>query len=549
MKIALAQINTTVGDIRGNTERILRDMHSARDLGADLVIFPELCITGYPPRDLLGLHGFVDSNLAAVREIAAGADGIAAIVGFVDRNIKGMGREFFNAAALAADGQVRAVIYKTLLPTYDVFDEDRYFEKSGECLVIPFRGRMLGISVCEDAWNPEGFWPKALYRTDPIRNLVDAGAELLVNISASPFEREKPQLRYRMLLDHVRKHRVPMIYVNSVGGNDDLLFDGDSLAFGPNGNLLAAGKCFEEDLLIVDPDSDLTCEYAAQDPVRSVFEALVMGTRDYARKCGFRSAVLGLSGGIDSALTACIAVEALGPGNVLGVSMPSVYSAAESRDDARELAHNLGMRFETIPIQGLFDQFRGALAPVFAGRPEDITEENLQARIRGNILMALSNKFGYLVLSTGNKSELGVGYCTLYGDMAGGLAVISDVPKTLVYKLAGYVNRRREIIPSNTIRRPPTAELRPNQTDQDCLPDYAVLDGILQLRIEQQLSEDEIAERGYDPETVRAVVRLIQLSEYKRRQAAPGLKVTTRAFGTGRRMPIAMRLRSEQPHE
>ena len=542
MKIALAQINTTVGDIHGNRDRVLQEMEGVRKLGVDLIVFPELCLTGYPPRDLLGIHGFVDSNLQALQLIAARTGRLGVIVGFVDRNTRGEGKEYYNSAALLSDGQIQAVTHKTLLPTYDVFDEDRYFEKAGECAVVPFAGRTLGLSVCEDAWNSEGFWPKPLYTTDPIRNLVEKGADLLINISASPFEIEKPEFRYRMLQDHVRKYRLPFLYVNLVGGNDDLLFDGNSLALGRSGNLIAQGKSFQEDLLVVDPDSHAELDYRSEDKVEMLLQALIMGTRDYARKCGFKSAVLGLSGGIDSAVTACIAAEALGAQNVLGVSMPSVYSAQVSHDDARALAANLGIGFQVIPIQTIFNEYRHVLARPFAGLPEDVTEENLQARIRGTLLMALSNKFGHLVLSTGNKSELGVGYCTLYGDMAGGLAVISDVPKTLVYELAARINRDRQVIPSSTVSRPPTAELRPGQRDQDSLPEYEVLDGILRLRIEQQLSPEEIVAQGYDPQTVRAVSSMIHQSEYKRRQAAPGLKVTTRAFGTGRRMPIAMHL-------
>jgi NAD+ synthetase len=381
-----------------------------------------------------------------------------------------------------------------------------------------------------------------MYAVDPIAQQVAAGADLLVNISASPFELDKARSRYRMLLGHVRRHRVPLVYLNLVGGNDDLVFDGNSVALGRAGNVLGRGRSCAEDLVVVDPDGDRDLGDDEPPAIERLFEALVLGTRDYARKCGFRSAVLGLSGGIDSAVTACIAAAALGPENVLGVAMPSVYSAQESHDDARALARNLGIAFEVIPIQAVVTEFRRTLAGVFAGRPEDSTEENLQARVRGTILMALSNKFGHLVLSTGNKSELGVGYCTLYGDMAGGLAVISDVPKTTVYALARHVNRDREVIPANSIVRPPTAELRPNQRDQDTLPEYDVLDGILRLAVEEQLGAPEIAARGYDRSVVESVVRSVHQNEYKRRQAAPGLKVTSRAFGTGRRVPIAKRL-------
>ncbi|MBN2319134.1 MAG: NAD+ synthase [Acidobacteria bacterium] len=542
MKIALAQINTTVGDIHGNRDRAIRAMERAKALEADLVVFPELCLTGYPPRDLLGLHGFVDSNLKALEEIASRTDSLGVVIGFLDRNRKQEGRDFHNSAAFLSEGKIQAVIHKTLLPTYDVFDEDRYFEPSDSVRLVPFMGRTLGISICEDAWNAEDFRPRPLYSSDPIRSQVEKGADLLVNISASPYEMTKLKTRYEMLKNHVRKLGVPLVYVNLVGGNDDLLFDGNSLVLGSKGNIIAQGKSFSEDLLVAYPDSEQDRGYTDGEPVENLFHALVMGTRDYLHKCGFDSAVLGLSGGIDSAVTACIAAAALGPENVRGVSMPSMYSAPESYEDARTLAQNLGIHFEVVPIRPIFEQFKESLAGVFAGRPEDETEENLQARIRGTILMGLSNKFGHLVLATGNKSELGAGYCTLYGDMVGGLAVISDVPKTLVYALAKYINRRKEIIPINTIQRPPTAELKPDQKDQDSLPEYDILDGILKLRVEEQMSVDEIIANGYERETVEKLVRMIHVNEYKRRQAAMGLKVTTRAFGSGRRMPIAMKL-------
>jgi NAD+ synthase (glutamine-hydrolysing) len=540
--MALAQINTTVGDIVGNRNLVLQTMEKARSLGADIVAFPELCLTGYPPRDLLSLHGFVESNIKALQEIAARSGNLGVIIGFVDRNPKKEGRDFCNSAAFLTDGRIQAIIHKTLLPTYDVFDEDRYFESSDSVQLVSFHGRSLGITICEDAWNSEDFWPKPLYETDPIRNQVEKGADLLVNISASPFEMQKPRLRFQMLQDHVRKHRVPLVYVNLVGGNDDLLFDGNSFVLGKNGNVIVQGRSFSEELLIVDPDSEEDRGYNEGESLENLFQALVMGTRDYARKCGFKSAVLGLSGGIDSSIVACIAAEALGAGNVLGISMPSMYSAPESYEDARVLAQNLGMQFDAIPIQSIFQAFQNSLARVFTGLAQNETEENLQARIRGTILMALSNKFGHLVLGTGNKSELGAGYCTLYGDMVGGLAVISDVPKTMVYKLAAHINRHKEIIPSNTIQRAPSAELKPNQKDQDTLPEYEILDGILKWRVEEQMSAEEIVALGYEQQTVEKVIKMICANEYKRRQAATGLKVTTRAFGTGRRMPIAMRL-------
>jgi len=540
MKIAMAQINTTVGDIQGNCARVLSEIKKAQSMAADLIVFPELCLTGYPPRDLIGMHGCVESNISALQEIAASVEQMGAIVGFVDIN-KETGREFFNAAAFVTKGKVQAIVHKTLLPTYDVFDEDRYFEKAREVPLVHFCKRAIGISICEDAWNPDGFLPKRRYDIDPIQNLVDKGADLLINISASPFEMEKPHLRYQMAHMHACKHGTPFLYLNLVGGNDDLLFDGNSLAFGRKGNLIAQGTGFSEDLFLVDPDSEQDCKYRRPESMEILHHALVMGVKDYARKCGFKSAVLGLSGGIDSAVTACIAVEALGSKNVTGVFMPSVYSAQESHNDALALARNLGIPFHIIPIHSIFQAYQESLAEVFKGLQTDTTEENVQARIRGNILMALSNKHGHLVLSTGNKAEVGVGYCTLYGDMAGGLAVISDVTKTSVYKLAHYINRKQEVVPQNTIRKAPTAELRPNQTDQDSLPEYDILDEILRLRIEEHMSTDEIMDHGFQADTVREVLKMIYRNEYKRRQAAPGLKVTMRAFGTGRRMPIAMR--------
>jgi NAD+ synthetase len=542
MRIALAQINTTVGDINGNRDRVLQLMEKSQALGADIVAFPELCLTGYPPRDLLGLHGFVESNQRALQQIASQTGAMGVVLGFVDRNPKKEGKEYFNSAAFLAEGKIRTVIHKTLLPTYDVFDEDRYFERSENIQLAQFGGRTLGISICEDAWNSEDFWSRPLYPIDPIRSQVEKGADLLINISASPFEMGKPRLRFQMLLDHVRKHHVPLVYTNLAGGNDDLLFDGNSLALGRNGNVIAQGRSFEEDLIVVDTESSEDREYQEGESLEILFKALVMGTRDYARKCGFKSAVLGLSGGIDSSIVACIAAEALGADHVLGVSMPSMYSAPESYEDARSLAGNLGIRFEVIPIRPVYHAFVESLERPFTGLGQDETEENLQARIRGTILMALSNKFGHLVLGTGNKSELGAGYCTLYGDMVGGLAVISDVPKTMIYKLAAYINRQKEIIPQNVIRRAPSAELKPNQTDQDTLPEYDILDGILRSRVEEQMSVDEIVAKGFDRPTVEKVIRMVQINEYKRRQAAIGLKVTSRAFGGGRRMPIAMKL-------
>ena len=542
MKIALAQINSTVGDVNGNRDRILETMAQARLVEADLVIFPELSLTGYPPKDLLFLHGFVEANLNALAEIAAGTDEMGVIVGFADRNQQGNGKPFYNAAAFLAEGKIQAVIHKTLLPTYDVFDEDRYFARGTQTPLVDFRGRRIGISICEDAWDFGEFLGKHLYDTDPIGNLVEKKADLLVNISASPFELGKPHFRFEILRDHAVRHHVPLLYTNLIGGNDDLIFDGNSLAIGKAGNLLAQGKHCAEDLVIVDPDAESIYEYQTGEDLDHLFQALVLGVRDYACKCHFRTALLGLSGGIDSAVVACIAATALGAENVLGMAMPSMYSAPESHEDAKALAENLGIRFNVIPIRSVYESFADVLAPAFTEHESDVTEENLQARIRGTLLMALANKFGHLVLSTGNKSETATGYCTLYGDMVGGLAVISDVPKTLIYKLATYINREHEIIPRNTLVRPPSAELRPDQTDQDTLPEYDTLDGIVKACIEEHLSVAEIVARGYDRITVEQVLRMIHAGEYKRRQAAPGLKITSRAFGSGRRMPIAMKM-------
>ena len=543
MKIAMAQVNTTVGDLEGNRTLVLEVLGKAVQEGADLVVFPELCLTGYPPRDVLGLHGFVDQNIHILHEVASQARQVAAIVGFVDRNRAERGKEFYNAAAFLDQGTVQAVVHKTLLPTYDVFDEDRYFERGHESPIITFHGKRIGISICEDSWNPKDFWPKRLYHLDPVRRQVEKGADFLINISASPFEVEKPRFRYEMLLNHVETHRVPMLYLNLVGGNDDLVFDGNSFFLSGDGSVIAQGMSFQEQLLVVDTDETTRKSYREEDALEKLFKALVLGTRDYAHKCGFQSAVLGLSGGIDSAVTACIAVRALGKENVLGVSMPSVYSAAESESDARLLAENLGMRFLVLPIEGAFGEYKRLLSKEFEGLSEDTTEENLQARIRGNLLMALSNKHGHLVLSTGNKSELSVGYCTLYGDMAGGLAVISDVPKTRVYQLARHINRNGNLIPDHTIERAPSAELRPDQKDQDTLPDYEVLDPILAMLVERQLSPGEVIRKGYDENLVKDIAGKVYRNEYKRRQSAPGLKVSVRAFGSGRRMPIAMKYR------
>jgi NAD+ synthase/NAD+ synthase (glutamine-hydrolysing) len=543
VKIALGQINPTVGDFEGNAARIIEFARRARDGRAELAIFPELCVCGYPPRDLVEKPSFVQANCRAASQIAESTRGIAVICGLVTPAQSDTGKSVMNSAALMRDGRIEFLQSKMLLPTYDVFDEMRNFAPAREQEIIPFAGRKLALTICEDAWNDKHFWDRRLYGIDPVEMLMTAGGNFLINISASPFHIGKREFRTRMLAAIAREYKAPLVMVNQVGGNDQLVFDGSSLALGPDGQVVAQAKSFEEDLVLLDTETlagDLHPQVEGTDA--SAYAALVLGTRDYVRKCGFERVIIGLSGGIDSALTACIAVDALGAANVTGVSMPGPYSSRGSLDDARALAANLGIRFETLVITQVFDDFRKTLKPVFAGRPEDVTEENIQARIRGTLLMALSNKFGALVLTTGNKSELAVGYCTLYGDMVGGMAVISDVPKTLVYRLARYVNSRRPVIPQSTLEKPPSAELRPNQTDQDTLPPYEVLDTILEDYIEDLKTPEQIAaERHYDLALVRQVARMVERSEYKRQQAAPGIKITEKAFGMGRRFPIAQK--------
>jgi NAD+ synthase (glutamine-hydrolysing) len=547
MKIALAQLNTTVGDLAGNEAKILAAYAHAVAAGADLLITPELALTGYPPRDLLLKPHFVAQNLAALERLAAKTRITGLLVGHVGDHTAEPGRDLTNAVSLLQHGRIVATRTKTLLPTYDVFDEDRYFEPASENAPVPFEGVSLGLTICEDMWNDEDFWPERLYRRNPPMDLVKAGAEILINASASPWSLGKEKTRFDMLRSLAIKSRRPVVYCNLVGGNDELVFDGDSMVFAADGTLLAKGKAFEEDFLFVElPDGTEPAPgvgYAASAPEELIYRALVLGLRDYLHKCGFKSAVLGLSGGIDSALVACIAAEALGADNVRGLALPSEISSQHSLDDARVLAANLGIRYDVVPIQPPFAAVRAQMKNVLEGRAEDTTEENIQARLRGVVLMAMSNKFGSLLLTTGNKSELAVGYCTLYGDMCGGLAVISDVPKTMVYRLARWINRDCEFIPESTLTKPPSAELRPDQKDQDSLPPYEVLDAILDAYVVQQRSLDEILTMGFPETDVRRVIRLIDFSEYKRRQAAPGLKVTSKAFGVGRRMPIAQRFR------
>jgi NAD+ synthase (glutamine-hydrolysing) len=543
VKIALAQINTTVGDLAGNEAKILAAYQRGVEAGAELVLVPELAVCGYPPRDLLYKSRFIERCLEVVDRLAKATGETGLLVGFPGRSEKRPGREFTNACALLQRGCVLAVRTKTLLPTYDVFDEDRYFEPATENTPVEFNGRKLGLTICEDVWNDEGFWRERRYERNPATELVRNGAEILLNISASPWHLGKNRTRREMLASLAVKSCVPVVYCNSVGGNDELVFDGTSLVFNAAGKLIAEGSMFAEDFLLVNPWKASPSEPRSLPDEEKIYKALVLGLRDYLHKCGFKSAVLGLSGGIDSALTAVIAAEALGRENVRGVLLPSQFSSQGSIEDARKLAANLDIQHDLIPIQPPFLAVREQLKGVFAGRAEDTTEENIQARLRGVIMMAMSNKFGSLLLTTGNKSELAVGYCTLYGDMCGGLAVISDVPKTMVYRIAEWVNREREIIPRDSITKPPSAELRPNQTDQDSLPPYDVLDAILEHYVVHCRSAAEIVKLGFDEASVKRIVRLIDLNEYKRRQAAPGLKVTSKAFGVGRRIPIAQRYR------
>src|SRR5205809_2794578 len=547
MKIGFAQINPTVGDLRGNCELIICAYERLADAGAELVLTPELALTGYPPQDLVFKSRFVPENLALLEKLQAQVGKSALLVGFVDRN-EGRGKPFRNAAALLERGKPIRKIYKSLLPTYDVFDEERYFEPADRVEPFDVHGKKIGVTICEDIWT-EHYLPRPLYDCEPVHSLVNQGAEIIVNLSSSPFSLHKPAIRYELVAGLARAHQRPICYCNLVGGNDQLVFDGDSIAVNPAGKLIAQLAAFREDEKVVDTDSTETIEFHEGKTPERLFAALSLGVRDYFRKCNFHSAVVGLSGGVDSAVTAVIAVDALGAENVTGVSMPSPYSSRGSIDDAGTLARNLGIKSLEIPIGDAFAVFKSQFKEIFKGLPENETEENMQPRLRAMTLMAHSNKFGHLLLTTGNKSELAVGYCTIYGDMAGGLAAISDVPKTMVYELARWINsdytsrggRQGEIIPSSTIDKPPSAELKANQKDQDTLPPYEILDQMLQLYVEENLSARDIIARGFDEKTVRWVQRRVDLNEYKREQAAPGLKVTSRAFGIGRNMPIAQK--------
>lgn len=541
MKVALGQINPTVGDFSGNARKIIDYSRRAQSHGAGLILFPELAVCGYPPRDLVERSSFVARNRETVDRIAAETRGIAVICGLVTPADSAAGKSVMNSAALLMDGKVAFLQSKMLLPTYDVFDEMRNFAPAKSQELFDFCGNRVALTICEDAWNDKQFWNKRLYTFDPVEALMRAGGNFVLNISASPFWIGKRELRRDMLATIARNYKAPVAMVNQVGGNDSLVFDGSSLVLNPEGKVVAQGRSFEEDLIYFDSKT-LTGEVREQveGEEASVYAALVLGTRDYMHKCGFQNSIVGLSGGVDSALTAAIATEAVGPENVLGIGMPGPFSSEGSIEDARALAQNLGIRFELLPINHVFAAYRQTLQEVFAGRKEDVTEENLQSRARGTLLMALSNKLSAIVLSTGNKSELGVGYCTLYGDMVGGLAVISDVPKTLVYRLSHYVNSRRPVIPPATLEKPPSAELRPNQKDTDTLPPYEVIDAVLEDYVEDSHPPERIAaDHGFEVAIVRRVIGMVDRAEYKRQQAAPGIKISAKAFGYGRRLPIA----------
>ena len=549
MKLALAQINPTIGDFLGNVHKIVEVSLASQRQGADLVVFPEMAVCGYPPADLLDKSSFLSRAQQAIEEVAERVTAnhpIAVLCGCPTPAPSDSGKRVMNSAMLLRDGRVEFIQSKMLLPYYDVFDEQRYFAPAAKQVLYQMAGERIAITICEDAWNDKNFWSQRLYPVDPVETLMHQGATVIVNLSASPYYRDKREMRRAMLAAIARRHRVPVAMVNQVGGNDTLIFDGSSLMLDGDGNTIAQAKSFEEDLLVVDLSSQTRAIPSSKhDEDAAVHDALVLGTRDYVRKCGFSKAIVGLSGGIDSALVAAIATEALGAENVLGVGMPSEYSSQGSIDDAQQLAQNLGIQWQLIAINDTFQQHLKALQPILQTYPPDITEENLQSRIRGALLMALSNKLGALVLTTGNKSEMSTGYCTLYGDMVGALAVIADVYKTCVYRLARYVNRDREIIPENTLIKPPSAELRPGQQDTDSLPPYEVLDPILEAYVERYETAEAIVQASALPlkiELVRSILRMVERSEYKRQQAAPVLKVTQKSFGVGRRFPIAVKV-------
>jgi len=547
LKIGLLQLNSTIGDFAVNGQKLITAYERAVGQGAEFILAPELFLCGYPPRDLLLREDFIAANLSTLEAVAKNVGAIPLCVGYVDRNSEKPGRALRNSAAVLQNGKIIWCTTKSLLPTYDVFDEDRYFEPAKNVAPFEFNGKKLGITICEDIWNDEDFWPERLYRRDPVKELIAQGAQIILNISASPWHDGKERTRLEMLQRVARDEKIPLAQVNVVGANDELIFDGHSVALDAHGEILARGKGFAEEILVVDLETgnrkpETGNNFAPREEL--LFRALSLGIRDYVHKCGFKSVILGLSGGIDSALIAVLAADALGAGNVFGVAMPARYSSAGSLTDAETLAKNLGIRYEVLPIEPAFNAVEKQLEKIFANTKPNEAEENIQSRLRGVTLMALSNKFGGLVLTTGNKSEMAVGYCTLYGDMNGALAPIADVFKTDVYKIARWVNREREIIPADTITKPPSAELRHNQKDQDSLPDYEILDAILHAYVVQNLSRDEIIRRGFAAAVVNDVINKVTFSEYKRRQAAPGLKVSTRAFGMGRRIPVAQRFRA-----
>jgi NAD+ synthetase len=544
LKIALAQLNPTIGDFEGNSRKIIEACQVSEKAGADLVVFSELVLTGYPPRDLLYKPDLICEGQKSLESLVARIQGPAVLMGHVGKRKNGAGKGLTNSAVLFQNGQVLTQADKVLLPDYDVYDETRYFQAANHPVIYKWSGVNLGITICEDIWNFPDFYDQDIYQSNPVEELAQAGADIILNVSASPYRVGRWQTRRELGQYIVDRFKLPFMLVNQVGGNDDLLFDGHSFALSASGEIIAQAKGFEEDLIVVDLEQGKgDVRPTPECDEDEMFRGLVMGVRDYLNKCGYSKAVVGLSGGIDSAVVAAIAVEALGAEQVMGISMPSQYTADQSISDAERLANNLGVSFSVVPIQELFEEYKKSLSPLYPGMAEDVTEENIQARIRGNILMAASNKLGSMVLSTGNKSEMSVGYCTLYGDMAGGLSVISDVPKMKVYALAHWINRDKEIIPQAIIERPPTAELKPNQTDQDSLPPYEVLDSILEGYVEKHWSVERLIEAGYEVEVVRQVARQVDSNEYKRNQAAPGLKVTAKAFGSGRRNPIAQKFR------
>jgi len=542
MKISICQTNPLIGDFRYNSGLIMKAVEKSRESGCSLAVFPELSLMGYPPKDLLEKPAFISENLKYLKDLSSAIKGIHVLCGYVDRHPDEKGKNLVNSVAILGERKILGTGGKILLPSYDVFDETRYFEPARESLLFELEGKRIGVTICEDIWNMGDIEERPIpgYSRDPLSELGDRGMDMLINISASPYTINKSRLRMTVLNNISRTYNIPVIYCNQVGGNDDLLFDGSSMVLDHNGRLILLAKEFESDMVIWDTNKDYPeITYPVSVEEESILRGLAMGTGDYASKCGFDSVLVGLSGGIDSSLVAVIAQRAMGHENVTGVSMPSSYTSKTSRHCARSLAKTLNIHFKEIPINDIFESYKSALSPSFKGLKEDVTEENIQARIRGNLLMALSNRFNSLLLTTGNKSETATGYCTLYGDMSGGLAVISDIPKTLCYRLASYINREREIIPKETISRAPSAELRPGQTDQDTLPPYEMLDTIVEAVVEKHLSFDEIVAQDHDPDVVEDILRRIASSEYKRRQAPPGLKITSKAFGYGRRYPIA----------